>query len=134
MTCWLAEHGVHERGPMPPCDGQLVRAHLLPRQHMRKAWATIHHLRGSRSPRAAIHSLTHNRLSEYVEDPRGWVAACGGPQGNGGHHAMLDVARTLRVPPQELPEGLWHLAAELGLTWWLEREYGRLEQPVRRSA
>jgi hypothetical protein len=37
---------------------------------------------------------------------------------------MLDYSRTLRIPADELPESVWAVAGELGLTWWLEREYG----------
>ena len=45
--------------------------------------------------------------------------------GNAGHHGMLDASRTLRVPRDRIPAGTEHLAAELGLTWWLDREYPR---------
>lgn len=83
-----------------PCDGQLVRCHLLPKQLLKRE--------GHRAAAA---------------DERSWVWGCGGPMGNGGHHGMLDHSRTLRVPLAALPTGTVELAAELGLTWWLEREY-----------
>jgi hypothetical protein len=85
----------------PPCDGRLVRAHLLPRRLIK----------------------TLNPDLEW--DPRGWVWSCGGPMGNGGHHAMLDTSRRIRVPRDALPVNLEDFAEELGLLWWLDREYGR---------
>jgi hypothetical protein len=45
--------------------------------------------------------------------------------GNGGHHGMLDTARTLRIPLTSLPQGTIELAVELGIDWWLDREYDR---------
>lgn len=102
--CWLARHGVYERGPMSPCDGKLIRAHLIPRQLL-------------------LRELDAVRAVEAIEDPRSWVPACGGPMGNGGHHHMLDYARTLRIPLENLPDGLWELAEETGLLWWIERTY-----------
>ena len=95
MICWLAKFR-----PDVPCDGRLIRAHLIPRQLLkREGYASL------------------------VDDPRTWVPACGGPTGCSGHHGMLDTARTLRVPFSALPAGLHDLAAELGLSWWLERTY-----------
>lgn len=101
MNCWLAEHAVYERGPMPPCSGQLVRAHLIKQQVIERADADFD-----------------------VWNPRVWVPACGGPQGNGGHHGMLDQSRSLRIPRQVLPAALLEAADELGLLWWIDREYG----------
>lgn len=37
---------------------------------------------------------------------------------------MLDHARTLRIPREGLPGALEEFAAEHGLGWWLDREYG----------
>jgi hypothetical protein len=103
--CFLATFGVYERGPMPPCDGRLVRCHLLPRQ--------------------LIKANCPPRLAEgAIEDPRSWVWGCGGPMGNGGHHGMFDSARTLRIPREALPPSAEALAADLGLLYWLDREYG----------
>jgi hypothetical protein len=53
-----------------------------------------------------------------------WVLACGGPQGNGGHHGAFDQARTIRLPRAAVPPLVEGLALELGLDWWLDREYG----------
>lgn len=93
--CWLAAFS------SAPCSGRLVRVHLLPKQLLRREG--------------------HEAL---CPDPRTWVWGCGGPMGNGGHHGMLDQSRTLRIPRAALPEGLEQLADELGLGWWLDREYG----------
>lgn len=103
--CWLARFGVYERGPMPPCEGRLIRAHLIKRQTL-------------------LRELPAEVAARAIDDPRSWVPACGGPQGNGGHHGMADHSRTLRIPYDNLPAGLIELAAETGLLWWLEREYG----------
>jgi hypothetical protein len=62
----------------------------------------------------------------YSWDERTWIWGCGGLTGIGGHHGQLDHSRTLRVPREKLPPGLEDFAAEHGLTWWLDREYGPL--------
>jgi hypothetical protein len=56
--CWLATHGVMEHGAMGPCDGQLSRAHLLPK------------------------ALIKRTDPAKMWDRRGWVWACGGVVGN----------------------------------------------------
>jgi hypothetical protein len=93
--CWFV------RFADTPCDGRLVRCHLISRQQLRRAG-----------------------YPELVEDPRTWVPGCGGPTGIGGHHGQLDFSRTLRVPLFALPTATLLLAEEIGLDWWLEREYG----------
>lgn len=96
--CWIAEHVV-----LPgPCDGRLVKAHLIPKQMLKR-----------------------ERIDPW--DSRVWVPMCGGPTGLGGHHGCLDHSRTIRIPRDALPVQLEVFAAEHGLTWWLEREYGPLE-------
>jgi hypothetical protein len=99
-----------------PCDGRLVRCHLIPRQQIARA------VEGSRC------GLTPTATSAAVvranRDPRGWVWGCGGVVGVGGHHGALDSARTLRVPRHRLPAAVEEFAEELGLGWWLDREYG----------
>lgn len=98
-TCQLAQFSD------VPCHGHLVRAHLIPRQVFRRELPSL-------------------RAQEAIEDPRSYVMACGGLQGVSGHHGMLDYSRTLRVPREALPPGLEDLAEELGLGWYLDREYG----------
>lgn len=81
-----------------PCEGRLVRAHLIDAQRLRR--------------------MGHDPL-----DPRAWVPACGGyGYGNEAHHAALDDRR-LQIPYESLPEGVLSLADELGLGYWLERRY-----------
>lgn len=97
--CWLAQHGVMERGePMPACDGQLVRVHLIPRQKIRKA--------GGREL-----------------DCRSYVMACGGPMGSSGHHGHLDSSKRLRIPRSAIPAETLELALELNLGWWVDLTY-----------
>jgi hypothetical protein len=99
-VCWLGTFGVMEHGdPIPACAGRLVRCHLIPKQLLRTAGGK-------------------------VWDDRAWVWGCGGLQGDGGHHGQLDKSRTLRLPRSAMPPAVEELAYELGLTWWLEREYG----------
>lgn len=88
-----------------------MRAHLIPRQLLKR----------------------HGH-AKFVEDPRTYVLACGGLMGPGGHHGMLDHSRTLRVPRTALPEGTEEIAAELGLEWWLCREYGPVEGSTEEAA
>jgi hypothetical protein len=104
--CWLAKHGVMEHGdPMPPCAGELIRAHLIPRQVLNA-------------------ELTRFDALQAIHDPRSWVWACGGPMGNAGHHGMFDTGRILRVPRTAIPSRTEMFAVEIDLTWWLDREYG----------
>jgi hypothetical protein len=101
MSCWLAEHGVMEKGrAMAPCDGRMVRVHLIPRRLIKRI----------------------NAAKQW--DIRAWVLACGGIMGNAGHHGMLDHSRTLRIPRAAIPPATQQLADELGLGWWLDQEYG----------
>lgn len=86
------------------CNGRLVRAHLIPRQLLKREG--------------------HEAL---IPDSRTWVWACGGLVGSTGHHGQLDYSRTLRIPRAALPAAVEAVAAEMGLTWWLEREYGQRE-------
>ncbi len=106
-SCWLAAHGVSANDrPLPPCNGRLVRCHLLPRSLLRREFAHL--------------GLDVQAL---VADPRSWVWGCGGIVGNAGCHGALDCSRTLRIPREALPPGLLDFAAELGLLWWIDREY-----------
>ncbi len=97
LACWLAQFSCF------PCDGRLIRAHLLPR-----------------------HLLRREGNAGAIADPRSWVPACGGPTGCSGHHGIFDYGsvRTLRVPREALPAGVEELAAELDLGWYLDRKYG----------
>jgi hypothetical protein len=100
--CYLADHGIHERGDMPSCDGFFVRCHLLPKQLLSRK------------------GIPYSQI--WSEDV--WVWACGGPQGNAGHHGMFDTARTIRLPREAIPERTERFALANDLDWWLDREYG----------
>src|SRR4051812_26964881 len=98
VTCWLAPFSTR------PCEGRLIRAHLIPRQLLKR-----------------------EGLARFIDDPATWVPGCGGITGCSGHHGQLDSARTLRVPREALPEALEAFCADHGLLWFLDREYGPLE-------
>lgn len=85
------------------CDGRLVRCHLIRQQVLDREL---------------------NAGRGLVRDPRLWVWGCGGVSGLAGHHGAFDVARTLRVPRYRLPGPFLALVEELGLGWWVDREYG----------
>lgn len=104
ISCWLAQHGVHESGVMPACDGRAVRAHLIPQQLLK------------RSPAIRAYEVD-------LFDPRLWRWCCGGLTGCSGHHGMFDMARTLRVPREAFPQETWDLAVRLGVDWWVDREF-----------
>jgi hypothetical protein len=110
-NCWLYMHGEYTRGEMPSCDGSLIRAHLIPRQDIKRA------LRG------ALPGVSREEERRWCDDTRCWVLACGGCTGLGGHHGMFD-SFLLRVARSELPEGIEDFAGALDLTWLLDRKYG----------
>jgi hypothetical protein len=96
--CWLKQF------TDTPCDGRMDRAHLIPRQLMRRE------LKGRPD------------LPALLVDGRGWMPACRK------HHSAFDTARTLRVPRYALPEAVERFAEGLGLLWWIEREFGEIEE------
>lgn len=96
-TCWLAQFSEI------PCDGQLRKCHLIPKQTIRREIG-----------------------KRYEWDERSWVWGCGGPTGIGGHHGMLDYSRKLRIPRHALPSSLEEFAEAHGLGWYLDRTYGAL--------
>jgi hypothetical protein len=100
--CWFASlPGAGE------CDGKLRKCHLIRRQVIRREAGPM-----------------------FEWDPRVWVWGCGGITGIGGHHGMLDYSRRLRVPRDRLPATVEEFAVEVGLEWWLEREYGLRPETV----
>jgi hypothetical protein len=97
--CWVA---LNVTG-CGPCDGQLVKAHLIAAQVLRR-----------------------EGLKDHVWDEAVWRPVCGGLSGLGGHHHAID-GRSLRIPRERLPEALEAFAAEHGLEWFLSRTYGMRE-------
>jgi hypothetical protein len=116
--CFLAAHGVQERPA--PCDGRLVRCHLIPKRMLKEVWRSVHN---ARWPYDVSKPKLPATLDQLIWDPRTWVLGCGGPMGNAGHHGMLDTARTLRLPRECIPTRTELFARELGLAWWMECEY-----------
>jgi hypothetical protein len=110
--CWLAQFSDK------PCEGRVIKAHLIPRRKLREVWVRAH--RGSLPSGLPTR---HKTLSELIDDPRTWIPACGGITGQAGHHGMLDMSRTLRIPWEMIPGSTKHLAAQIGLLPWLEHEY-----------
>lgn len=84
--------------PMLPCQGRLVRVHLIPQQVIKRSGGN-------------------------PADRRSWVWACGGITGVGGHHGLLDTSRRLRVLRRNLPGALLAFAMDNGLMWYIERNY-----------
>lgn len=113
-----------------PCNGRLVRAHLIPRSYLKREyhWGIVQDTNGWRPLQRGEdrYDLPHRSLNDLVNDPRSWVPCCGGPQGISGHHGALDHSRTLKLPREALPAGLEEFAAELGprALAYLDREYG----------
>ncbi len=109
-TCWLA------RLSGKPCGGTLTKAHLISKQAIRKEiWN-----RKLAEPDLLWPEDFPATLRHLQDDPRCWVPACWA------HHQALDIARTLRVTREQLPPAVESYAAEYGVVWWLEREYGPL--------
>lgn len=123
-----------------PCDGALIRAHLIPRQLLKRefpygAWwdeAAQRWVRPTGRVRrvGAVHwagvgaDWPHRSLRSLMDDENTWVPCCGGPMGVSGHHGMLDTSRKLRIPRERLPVKVEAFAEALGLGWYLDREYG----------
>lgn len=104
--CWVAERAA-KIGGVGPCDGRLIRAHLIPKQVLTREIKPV-------CPRAVLW------------DPRVWVPMCGGPTGIGGHHGRVD-GRQLAIPRRLLPPELEEFAREHGLEWRLDHDYGGLD-------
>jgi hypothetical protein len=85
-----------------PCEGRLVRCHLIPQQVIR------------RELRAMFKTGPAKRdLENIVWDPRTWVWACGGfGHGNMGHHGLLDNPGGIEPPWDALPDGVIEFAAK----------------------
>lgn len=105
--CWFKE--IPSAGP---CDGGLVRCHLIDKQVLRKEFP---------------HGFEGHSYIVLQADPRSWVWGCGGPTGLGGHHGLFDSLK-LHIPRILVPLETEQMADELGLGWWLDRTYGPIEE------
>lgn len=104
--CWFARE---LDLPAGSCDGELVKAHLLPKEKIRRELAS--------------RRMTPEQRSAAVWDPRVWRPACGGPMGNGGHHGQFD-SWALSVPREKVPAELVQWAEEHGLAWMIDWRFG----------
>jgi hypothetical protein len=89
-----------------PCEGRLVKCHLIKRQVL-------------------VRELGKREGERLVRDDRTWVWGCGGPMGPGGHHGQFKPDGPKGIPLSLLPEGYTRLMAELGLWWYVERTFNR---------
>lgn len=127
-TCWLA--GYSEK----PCDGALVRCHLLSQQRLRleyPAGAVWLEGRAQALSWAACQrdGLLHRpdgpalvrrvSLAELQADERGWVWGCGGAMGPDGHHGEFDGYK-LKPPLSAVPPETIAFVDELRLLAFLE--------------
>jgi hypothetical protein len=117
--CFLAKFSTH------PCDGQLVRCHLIPKQKLKAIWHSVHSGKPANPHLINVDLSPWPKMQDLIWDRRTWVWGCGGPMGNAGHHGMLDHSRTIQVPFEALPVETFELARHLELVWWLETEYLR---------
>jgi hypothetical protein len=124
MKCFFAG-----RPGWGPCDGPLIRAHLIPKRMIKREVFSALLARGVEKPLARL------SLVDYAMDERCWVMCCGGLTGIGGHHAELDapgVSVAPRLRRDELPEGLEAFVAELDgmlvgrepFAVWMDKTYG----------
>lgn len=125
-TCWLAQFAE------TPCDGALVRCHLLQKQWLAQefpegaVWlpeatqavsARDLRLRGVLFDDSA-RELSLERLQKH---PALWEPGCGGPMGNAGHHGAFDHYK-LPVPRSAVSQRTLTFIHELGLSARWERD------------
>jgi hypothetical protein len=112
-VCFFERYAITDStAPMPPCDGRLVRCHLIPKTLLKQT-----------DEYKALETDLARTL--FLYDVRSWVWGCGGPMGLSGHHGAFDVAKRIRVPRCVIPGGTEELASVLGLEWFLDTTYGR---------
>lgn len=126
-ACWVRATLAAREVPLPPglldCAGQLDGHHLLPKRVLKRE-------RGSGGVRLAattraLYTGTPSREVEYeavtigalLNDGRDGVPACRR------HHDLVERA-LVRIRRAELPRQVEEFAAEIGLGWYLEREFG----------
>jgi hypothetical protein len=122
-SCWFAQ--LSDAGP---CDGRLVRCHLLTKQLLARTFPQGAVYVAGYWRAAPRYSDPDRSLVSLLDDPRVWVPGCGGVSGIGGHHGQYDHLQK-RIGRSELPAGVEEFAKEFGLQWWLERRYGTQGAP-----
>lgn len=128
-TCWLAQF------TDTPCDGVLVRAHLLQKQWLAKTFPegavwlpeqlrAVSALDLRRKGIAWDDTARELSLEQLRKHPALWEPGCGGPMGQGGHHGQFDGYRLL-VPRSRVSQRTVTFIHELGLgaRWERDRRY-----------
>lgn len=123
--CFFADWG--------PCDGFLIRAHLIPQQLLRREFRHGLLLEDGKWRKADRYEdryeLPWRTADDLCNDQRTWVVCCGGPQGQAGHHGQLDGYK-LKLVREDLPAAVEEFAEQYGLVWYLDRRYGlRTSEP-----
>jgi hypothetical protein len=90
--CWLRQFTSTD------CAGRMDRAHLIPKQTLKKAG-----------------------LAEHILDPATWRPACRY------HHFSFDAYRGVEVPRSSVPVETERFADRYGLGWYLTRRFGARE-------
>ena len=90
------------------CDGQLVKAHLIPKQTLKRELYYRLREQGMNKPAA------REQATRIAWDNRAWRPVCGGPTGIGGHHGMVDAKQ---ISWGEWPEDLMEFLREHDLEW-----------------
>lgn len=91
------------------CDGQLVKAHLVPKQSIKRE-LYYRYVRETGMTKWDA----REKSGTVAWDPRCWRWVCGGPTGIGGHHGQVD-AKQIEWGPW--PEDLLEFLAEYDLRW-----------------
>lgn len=107
--CWFEGKG--------PCDGRLVRAHLIPRQRIARELFTRFREQDMTRPDAA------QKAFDLAWSDDVWVPMCGGPTGVGGHHGLFD-SRRISIARAALPEKVERFAETWSLEWSLTADFG----------
>ena len=123
--CFFEGHG--------PCDGALIKAHLIPRQLLKREFRYGVLLEDGQWRKADRYEdryeLPWRTADDLCDDMRTWVPCCGGPQGVSGHHGQVDGYQ-LEVTRDMLPAAVEEFAETFGLGWFLDRRYGlRTSEP-----
>lgn len=128
--CWLA------RFTDTPCDGALVRCHVLAQQRLRQEYPEGAIWLEGREKAVSLKSWERDALGSAPNAParvemmtlealqadsRLWVWGCGGPMGQGGHHGEFDGYK-LKVPFEKLRPETITFVEELRLMAHLERD------------
>jgi hypothetical protein len=82
------------------CEGRLVRAHLVPRQAIKREVVIV------------------ARRKRAVDDSRSWRWMCGGPTGIGGHHGAYDA---YQIRLHAWPEDFLQFLREYGIEWMADK-------------